>query len=132
MTKKFPNCGGLIDGSHIPILKPRENEQDYINRKNWASIVLQAVVDARGRFTSCFVGYPGSVHDARVFANSSIAAKMNRPGGLFNGETVDVLGHRLPVCLLGDTAYPLKLNLMKVCCLSIVSYIFLHYLVRNK
>lgn len=96
-------------------MKPRENEADYINRKKWASIVLQAVVDARGRFTSCFVGYPGSVHDARVFENSSIGLKMDRPGGLFEGETVDVLGHHLPVCLLGDSAYPLKKELMKVC-----------------
>lgn len=112
--KGFPNCGGLIDGSHIPILKPREHKEDYINRNRYASIVLQAVVDARDRFTSCFVGYPGSVHDARVFANSSIGVKMDRPGGLFENETVDVLGYQLPVCLVGDSAYPLKTELMKV------------------
>lgn len=91
-----------------------------MNRKKRASIVLQAVVDARGRFTSCFVGYPGSVHDARVFDNSSIGIKMDSPGGLFGGETVEVLGHQLPVCLLGDSAYPLKKELMRVCIFHLI------------
>ena len=41
----IPQIIGIVDGSHIPILPPQDGHADYINRKGWASIVLQAVVD---------------------------------------------------------------------------------------
>ena len=36
----FPQCFGAIDGSHIPIVAPRDNPLDYYNRKGTHSIVL--------------------------------------------------------------------------------------------
>ncbi|KAG6936501.1 hypothetical protein G0U57_012265, partial [Chelydra serpentina] len=68
----FPNCGGAIDGTHIPILGPGHQGSQYINRKGYFSMVLQALVDHKGRFTSINVGWPGKVHDARVFKNSGV------------------------------------------------------------
>ncbi|XP_048695890.2 mitochondrial calcium uniporter regulator 1 isoform X1 [Caretta caretta] len=52
----FPNCGGAIDGTHIPILAPEHQAAEYINRKGYFSIVLQALVDHKGRFTNINVG----------------------------------------------------------------------------
>lgn len=42
---------GAIDGTHVPIMKPPNDRwNSYINRKNWSSIVFQAVVDGDGNF----------------------------------------------------------------------------------
>ncbi len=41
---RVPQCVGVIDGSHIPIIAPTEYPRDFFNRKGWHSIILQAVV----------------------------------------------------------------------------------------
>ncbi|XP_039537910.1 protein ANTAGONIST OF LIKE HETEROCHROMATIN PROTEIN 1-like [Pimephales promelas] len=65
----FPQCGGAIDGSHIPIIAPEDNHAEYFNRKGWHSVLLQGVMDHRFCFTNIYAGWPGSVHDARVLRN---------------------------------------------------------------
>ena len=71
----FPQVAGAIDGTHIPIICPVENPSDYYNRKGFYSIIMQGLVDFRGLFMDVYVGWPGKVHDARVFSNSSIYRK---------------------------------------------------------
>jgi hypothetical protein len=39
----FPNIIGSLDGTHIRISAPRENQKAYINRKGFHCIQLQAV-----------------------------------------------------------------------------------------
>ena len=36
---------------------------------------MHAGVDFRGSFMDVYIGWPGKVHDARVFANSSVYLK---------------------------------------------------------
>ncbi|KAG6937574.1 hypothetical protein G0U57_009161, partial [Chelydra serpentina] len=74
----FPNCGGAIDGTHIPILGLEHQGSQYINRKGYFSMVLQALVDHKGRFTNINVGWPGKVHDARVFKNSGLFRRLQQ------------------------------------------------------
>ncbi|OWZ09122.1 Nuclease HARBI1 [Phytophthora megakarya] len=69
----IPHIVGCIDGSHIPIARPRENGDMYFNRKCWYSAVLQAVVDWRGRFCNLDCKWPRRVHNSRVFRNSKLA-----------------------------------------------------------
>lgn len=86
---------GAIDGSHIEIVKPTENQDSYINRKGYASLLLQGVVDHEKRFIDVFCGEPGSLHDARLLRRSALYSKiLNNPE--FIGEDF----------LLGDSAYP--------------------------
>ena len=74
----FLQCAGAIDGSHIPIIAPIHCPKDYFNKKCFHSIILQGLVDHEYRFLDINVGWPGSVHDARVFANSELYHKGER------------------------------------------------------
>lgn len=65
-------CAGAIDGYHIPIKPPAENHTDYYNRKGWYSVLVQAVIDHEYFFQDICVGWPGCVHDARVYGNSEL------------------------------------------------------------
>jgi len=69
LLKSFSDA---IDGSHIRIDKPAEDPDSYINRKQYFSIHVQGTVDHNMKFIDIFIGYPGSVHDTRVFKNSTL------------------------------------------------------------
>ena len=90
------------------LLSPRS----VYNRKGWYSIILQGTVDHRGHFTDVYVGWPGRVHDARVFANSSLYQR-GESGNLLLDWKEQIDGKDIPFIILGDPAYPLLLWLMK-------------------
>ncbi|CAH2014012.1 unnamed protein product [Acanthoscelides obtectus] len=69
---KFPTAIGVIDCTHIVILKPNHHGDEYINRKGKPTLNVQATCDAREMFTSVDVSWPGSVHDSRIWRNSQI------------------------------------------------------------
>ena len=108
----FPQCAGAVDGTHIPILSPQECPADYYNRKGWHSILMQGVVDHQGRFVDVYIGWPGRVHDARVFANSSLYQR-GQSKTLLPDWKETIGGRNVPLVLLGDPAYPLLQWLMK-------------------
>ena len=53
-----------------------------------------------------YVGWPGKVHDARVFVNSPLYTKANS-GNLFQPMNQTLCGVNVPLVILGDPAYPL-------------------------
>ncbi|RXN13240.1 nuclease HARBI1 [Labeo rohita] len=88
----FCTVAGAIDGCHIRIKAPASDAPCYFNRKLFHSVQLQAITDHKGKFIDIFVGYPGSVHDARVLKNSPV----------YTGRLYPPAGK----CILGDGGYP--------------------------
>lgn len=109
MTQAF----GCIDGTHIPIKCPSENSQDFFCYKQFFSLSVQAVCDYKGMFMDVECRWPGSVHDAKVFANSSINAKLRNNKLPTAFQTPVPGGVKIPNYLIGDPAYPLLPFCMK-------------------
>ncbi|CAC5404755.1 unnamed protein product [Mytilus coruscus] len=97
----MPGVVGAIDGTHIAIPGPNQHHENNINRKGFHSTVAQVVCDHEMKFMSVNTGWPGSVHDARVFRNSKIGKR------IINKTILPDEFH-----LVGDAAYPLSQNLM--------------------
>ena len=97
---------------YLYILPPCDSPSDYYNRKGFHSIVPQALVDHQNRFLNVYVGWPGSVHDARIFSNPEVFTKGQ--SGRLAPNTVRIIGGvSVPVVILGDPSYPLLPWLMK-------------------
>lgn len=94
----FPGVVGAFDCTHIRIRAPSQHEEAYVNRHLYHSINAQLVVDASSRAHSVVVKWPGSVHDARIFAASGLAVKFDS-------------SHRQGI-ILGDSGYPRRPWLM--------------------
>jgi len=109
----FPMFAGAIDGTHIPIIAPKEGHIDYVNRKRYHSIIMQAVVDSNYLFRDIVVGWPGSVHDARVLANSDFFKKANNNLLFSRIDHKEICDQEIPPLILGDPAYPISSWLMK-------------------
>ncbi|XP_037952585.1 putative nuclease HARBI1 [Teleopsis dalmanni] len=87
----FDRALGVIDGTHIPIAVPTRLRDEYMNRKSFTSLNLQAVCSSTNKFLSICVGFPGSMPDEAVLYNSE----------LFNTHSFPPAGYYL----LGDNAY---------------------------
>jgi hypothetical protein len=61
----FKGAIGAIDGSHIPVEVPKEEEINHTGRHGYTSQNLLAICDFDLRFTFVVAGWPGSAHDTR-------------------------------------------------------------------
>ena len=95
-SRGFPGIVGAVDGYHIPLKGLTDDPMSYVNRKGFHSIILQAVCDYECLFTDIYAGWPGRVHDTRVFTPLSEQLPMLPPD------------HRS----IGDSAYPLTPSMM--------------------
>ena len=110
---KFPNVVAATDGSHIPIKAPKENHEDYFNRKHFYSFLVQGIVDSSGLFLSVATGFPGSLHDSRMLRLSDVYWAAEEEDILIE-PTLDLGGTVIRPLFVGDSAYPLKTWLVPV------------------
>ena len=108
---KIPQAVGAIDGTHIEIVAPK-NPFDYFDRQHRYSVIMQAVVGENLMFLDTAIGYPGSMHDARVLRNSKMFRKVEN-ANILREPVVNINGNDIRPLLLGDGAYPLLPWLLK-------------------
>ena len=89
----FPFCVGFIDGTHLGLaFKPEKDPEEYWTRKQAYAINVMVFVDDQKRICHLTIGWPGSVHDNRIWKNSVIHSQ--KEAYFMNGEY-----------LLGDSAF---------------------------
>ena len=104
---------GCIYGTHIPIKCSLKNSQDYSCYKQYYTLNVQAVCQYKGTFMDVECRSPGSVHNNKVFANSSInkmVSNWEMPATL---QTIIPGCGKVPNYLIGEPAYTLTTFCMK-------------------
>lgn len=113
-TWHFYNALGAIDGKHVAIQAPLNSGSYYFNYKGYHSIVLLALVDARGKFMYVDVGANGSCSDAGIFQVTHLRhALENNTAGLPPPAPLPGDDRPVPFFILGDAAFPMREWLQK-------------------
>ena len=69
----MPNCIGMMDGTHFPLaFKPRVDPASYFTRKKEYAIHALIVCDHNSHIHHITTGWPGSIHDNRVWQNCDL------------------------------------------------------------
>ena len=70
----FPNCVGIADGTLFPLATEPQTEDapDYSGRKYAFSITTMVICDDQRMIRYYLSGWPGSVHDNRVFKKTKL------------------------------------------------------------
>ena len=112
---QFPCCFGAVDGCHLPIKCPKggaESAKEHHNFKNFYSIVLMAIVDAKYRFMWASSGFPGNSHDAIIFQSTQLFQNIGENNDLRSMSKREGTTNIYPL-IVGDSAFPFSTWLMK-------------------
>ena len=112
---QFTCAFAAIDGCHISIKCPAgglESAKEYHNFKNFYSIVMMAMVDAKYRIIWASTGFASNAHDSIIFQATDIYAEIAR-GNRFPSIAQREGNVDIPPLILGDSAFPFHTWLMK-------------------
>ncbi|CAI7793907.1 unnamed protein product [Closterium sp. NIES-53] len=79
----IPGVVGVMDGTYVHCRGQGPHCEDFRNRKGSFSIIGQLICDCSGYIYDFYVGWPGSVNDARVFQHSPARHKIEL-GGIYD------------------------------------------------
>ena len=97
------NCWGFVDGTVRPVCRPGQHQRILYNgHKKVHSIKFQSVVTPNGLIANLFGPVEGRRHDSGMLAQSNLLQGLRR-------YSVSPTGQDL--CIYGDPAYPLRINL---------------------
>ncbi|XP_023944712.2 putative nuclease HARBI1 [Bicyclus anynana] len=91
----IPGVVGCVDGSHVAIIRPCDNEGAYFNRKNYHSINVLIICDSKLNILYVDASFGGACPDSHVWGHCPVNQFM---------QTLHARGEGL-YCLLGDSAY---------------------------
>jgi hypothetical protein len=87
----FPKVVGTVDGTHVGLaFKPSLHGEEYYTRKSQYAVVAMVVNDDKRRIRYLNIGWPASVHDERVWSNTTVAQNPERffsPGEYLLGDS---------------------------------------------
>ena len=112
---QFPFSWAAVDGCHIPIKCPPgglESCKEYHNFRNFYSVVVMAMVDAKCRFVWGSCGFPGNSHDSVLLQARSLW-KSIKDGTLLPDFNKNLNGVLIPPLIIGDSAFQFEAWLMK-------------------
>ena len=97
------NCWGFVDGTVRPTCRPGQNQRVLYNgHKKVHAIKFQSVVAPNGLIANLFGPVEGKKHDSAMLAQSGLLDQLQQFSHDTNGS---------PLCIYGDPAYPLRLQL---------------------
>ena len=97
------NCWGFIDGTVRPLCKPDQNQRILYNgHKRVHGIKFQSVVAPSVLIASLFGPVEGRRHDSVLLADSGLLEELLQYSFAPDGT---------PLCVYGDSAYPLRVDL---------------------
>lgn len=101
-----------MDTTDIRIKQPLEQMAAYTNRKAVCAVKLQAVFDDKKKIIDMSGGWPGSVHDSRVFQLSSLSRLLDE---VLQGSDYHLLADKgFPLTFRVITPYRHRRNLTRV------------------
>uniref|UniRef100_A0A8D8RHN4 Nuclease HARBI1 n=2 Tax=Cacopsylla melanoneura TaxID=428564 RepID=A0A8D8RHN4_9HEMI len=71
----FPSVGGCVDGTMVNIDSPSQHEEQYVNRHGNHALNVMAICGPNLQIYAASSRWPGSLHDSRVFRNTSVYRK---------------------------------------------------------
>lgn len=86
----------------------------YISQKYCHSVLLQGIMDYRGKFVGVSMGNVGCDHNAHVLQCSNIFYTMDTGVWVPGNPTLTIEGVIIPALIAADSAYPLQTWLMMV------------------
>ena len=97
------NCWGFIDGTVLPVCRPGQFQRIIYNgHKRVHAMKYQSVVTPNGMIANLFGPIEGRRHDSGMLRDSNLLDELS----LFSFSTI-----REPLCICGDSAYPLRFHL---------------------